>query len=86
MATMLCTSDFDDQTQYAETDTHQSGQVDIPKYDEEIIYHSLNNGCVPHHMIHDNEQWWTVKLCHTFSRISCMCISFTTFLGHNDSS
>ena len=36
MATMLCTSDFDDQTQYAETDTHQSGQVDIPKYDEEI--------------------------------------------------
>ena len=40
MATMLCTSDFDDQTQYAETDTHQSGQVDMPKYDEEIISHS----------------------------------------------
>ena len=56
MATMLCTYDFDDQTQYAETDTHQSGQVDIPKYDEEIISHSLNNGCVPHHMIHDNAQ------------------------------
>ena len=44
MAIMLCTSDFDDQTQYAETDTHQSGQVDIPKYDEEIISHSLELG------------------------------------------
>ena len=54
--TMLCTSDFDDQTQYAETDTHQSGQVDIPKYDKEVISHSLNNRCVPHHMMHDNAQ------------------------------
>ena len=56
VATMLCTSDFDDQMQYTETDTHQSGQVDIPKYDEEIISHSLDNACVPHHMINDNAQ------------------------------
>ena len=53
MATMLCTSDFGDQTQYAETDTHQSGQVDIPKYDEEIISHSLDNSL---DMINDNAQ------------------------------
>ena len=49
MATMSCTMsctmsyyvilchDCEDYPQYAETDKHQSGQVDIPKYNEELI-------------------------------------------------
>ena len=33
---ILC-HDCEDYPQYAETDKHQSGQVDIPKYNEELI-------------------------------------------------